>query len=40
MVAQEVVYNEDRGMVNSVKAAQNVAAEYIRALVVALTDKQ
>ena len=33
------MYNEDRGMVNSVKAAQNVAAECMRESVVALTDK-
>ena len=34
------MYNEDRGMVNSVEAAQNVAAECMRASVVSLRDKQ
>ena len=33
------MYNEDRGMVNSVKATQNVVAEFMRESVVALTDK-
>ena len=33
------MYNEDRGMVNSVEAAQNVAAECVRASMVALTDE-
>ena len=34
------MYNEDRGIVNSVEAAQNVATKCVRALVVALTDEQ
>ena len=33
------MYNEDRGMVNSVEAAQNVAVECVRASMVALTDE-
>ena len=36
---QEVVYNEDQRMVNSVKATQSVATECMRASVVALTNK-
>ena len=35
-----MVYNEDRGMVNSVEAAQNVVVECMRASMVSLTDKQ
>ena len=35
-----MVYNEDRGVINSIEAAQNVVAECIRASVVALPDKQ
>ena len=35
-----MVYKEDGGTVNSVRAAQNVAAECVRASVLALTDEQ
>ena len=35
-----MVYNEDRGMVNSIEAAQNVVVECMRASVVALMDKK
>ena len=34
------MYNEGRGMVNSIKAAQNVAVDCVRASMVALTDEQ